>query len=139
MQISESSRKSIVDEFQYVVGQMRAHKEPARKLYFFSATYGAIHRLLNSEYDPTLQLVHMVLQGAYNSVNARYMALGQGVEMGVGLPQNLFEKLEETTEALGKAIDKDSGIPDIIERLAVLAYSTTGNGYYLYQKGKLKI
>ena len=61
MQISDSSRKSIVDEFEYVVGQMRAHKEPSRKLYFFSATFGAIQRLLNSEYDPTLQLVHLVL------------------------------------------------------------------------------
>ena len=139
MQISDNARRSIVDEFEYVVGQMRAHKEPARKLYFFSATYSAINRLLNSEYDPTLQLVHMVLQGAYNSVNARYMALGQGVEMGIGLPQNLFEKLEETTEALGKAIDKDSDIIGVLERLAVLAYSTTGNGYYLYQKGILKI
>ncbi|MBA7701463.1 hypothetical protein ES703_110203 [subsurface metagenome] len=139
MQISDSSRKSIVDEFEYVVGQMRAHKEPSQKLYFFSATYGAIQRLLNSEYDPTLQLVHMILQGAYNSVNARYAALGQGVEMGIVLPHNLFEKLEETTEALGKAIDKNSGITNVLERLAVLTYSTTGNGYYLYQKGILKI
>lgn len=139
MLISNSSKKLIVDEFEYVVGQMRANKEPSRKLYFFSATYGAVQRLLNSEYDPTLQLVHMVLQGVYNSINARYMALGQGVEMGIGLPHDLFDKLEETTEALGKAIDKDNGIVDVLARLAVLAYSTTGNGYYLYQKGMLKI
>lgn len=139
MQISDNLRKIIVDEFEYVVGQMRAEKDLSRKLYFFSATYGVIHRILNLEYDPTLNLLHMVLNGTYNAINSRVSALGQGIETGIGLPANLFEKLEETTETLGKAIEKDASPLDALERLAVLSYSTTGNGYYLFQKGILKL
>ena len=139
MQISENLRKMIADEFEYVVGKMHASKEPSQKLYFFSAIYGVISRVLNIEYDSTLALIHLVVVTAHSTIDNRYRALGRGEEVGIGMAAGLFDKLTDATKMLGNAIEKNSHPLEALEIIAVIVHSTTGNGYYLYQKGMLKI
>ena len=139
MQISDNSRNIIVNEFTYVIKKMRGEKDPSRKLYYFSAAYGVIFRILNQEFDPTLNFIHFVLNGAYSTINSRLTIMGQGVEMGVGIPTVLFVKLEDATEALAKAIRENTSLLESLEKISVLSYATSGNGYYLYEKGVLKL
>lgn len=139
MQISENSRNVIVNEFAYVIKKMRGEKDPSKKLYYFSAAYGVIFRILNLEFDSTLNVIHFVLNGTYSSINNRLNIMGQGIEMGVGIPTELFTELENTTEAIARAIEEDADPLESLEKLAVLSYVTSGNGYYLYEKGLLKL
>ena len=51
MNISKEMRGILVDELRFVVEKMRESEEIAEKLYFYSAAYGAVHRVMNVEYD----------------------------------------------------------------------------------------
>lgn len=139
MNISYNFKKIIVDEFEYIVGKMRAEPDPRKKLFLFSASYGVIQRILNIEFDQSLVLIHFILNGTYTAINARISAISQQADVGVEIPHDLFTKLEDETEKLGKAIDRNTDPSDILRAMALMAYSTTGNGSYLYQKGVLKL
>ena len=49
-----------------------------------------------------------------------------------------FENLISLIKDLALKIDKDEKFDEIMKKFCLLAYSTTGNGFYLFQKGLLK-
>jgi len=50
-----------------------------------------------------------------------------------------IEELISLVEELGEEIRNNKDLSDTLKKFALLAYSTTGNGYYLLQKGLLTI
>ncbi len=141
MNISDEHRRIIVDEFRSIAARMRDTSDQYRKLYWFSAAYGVVTRVFNLEFDATLVFIHMVLNGAYNTINARAAAISQGTDRAINIPEGLFDSLNEVLEELAENIETDNE-QDIfrnLQRIANLTYVTTGNGYYLYQKGLLQL
>ncbi len=139
MNMSPGMKKMFTDEIRFILKNMRNTNVPKQKWYFFSATHAMALRILNIEYDPELLLIFQVLQTTYNTINGRLAALSTGQEVGVGMPDGLISKIEGELENLLNSIDAGEKTYPILQRIANIAYSTTGNGYYLYLKGMLKI
>lgn len=139
MEISDNLRKVMADEFRYVAERIREEKDSARKNYFFSAAYAVVYRVFNLEFDPSLVLVHDVLQRTYRNIDARLTAIGSGQERAIKVPEGLFDRLAKHLDELSNAIDNNKDINEPLKNIAVISYVTTGNGYYLYKKGILKI
>ena len=139
MNLSRDMRKTFTDEIHYVVKQMRNTDDLLAKLYFFSAVYGAAFRLLNMQFAPELVFAHHVLNNAYNDIHAVVSSVSRGQETFVRVPPRLFNRLEEALEELAAKVERDEELYPELQKIANLAYSTTGNGYYLYLKGLLHV
>jgi len=70
-------------------------------------------------------------------INARLTAISTGQEGGISIPDNLFSGLEDALQEMVDSIDKGAETYPALQKMGNLAYSTTGNGYYLYLKGML--
>ena len=138
MNISDNSRDIIVKEINYVVKQMEQSSTREEKLFYFSGVSSVIQRIFNLEYDSDLVYAHFILSGAYHSFLQRTQAIKQG-EMLIPFDEEHFGKLTAITEALAKKIKEKKNIDSTLKKLAILSYTTLGNGYYLFKKGLLKI
>lgn len=139
MNLSPDMQKRFIDEVNFVIKNMKNTDNPTEKLYFFSAGYAMAQRIINLEYEPELNFIQQVLQLVYNMVNARLTAISAGQEGGISIPDDLFTSLEEALEEMVDRIQQGVETYPALQRIVNLAYSTTGNGYYLYLKGLLKV
>ncbi len=139
MNLSPEMKKTFTGEMKFVLQNMRNTTIAAQKWYFFSAIPAMAQRILNLEYEPELVFIFQVFQLTYNMVNARLVALSAGQEAGIIILDNLFTKIEDQLEKMIELIEKGEGSYPVLQSLVNIAYSTTGNGYYLYLKGMLKI
>jgi len=139
MNLSPEMEKRFTDEIRFVFKNMRNTNVAAQKWYFFSAIHGMAQRILNLEYEPELVFVFQVFQLVYNMVNGRLAAVSGGQEVGIMIPENLFTKVENELDRMASLIEQKKETYPVLQRLIHLAYSTTGNGYYLYLKGMLKV
>lgn len=135
MKLSNANRDLITSEIKFSLEKMKEEKDDKVRLYYFSAVYGIMQRIFNLEYSPDLIFAHFVLNSTYNSVNMRLLNPDQVIK----LPENLMDKLIKYTEELLDAIENDRDLYDILLKYTLLGYVTKGNGYFLYQKGLLKI
>ena len=135
MKLSKAHKDSLVGEINFVLGKMAEEEDPLSKIYYFSAVYGIMHRIYNLEYAPDLIFAHFVLNSTYNQINVRL----QNPDNTIKMPDELFEKLEEATRELLNALEKDLDLYEVLKKFTLLGYVTIGNGYYLYQKGLLKL
>ena len=54
MNISEVSKKILIDEFRYIANRLKQESEMPNKLYVYSAAYSVAYRVLNIDFDPEL-------------------------------------------------------------------------------------
>ena len=139
MNISDSFRKTIVDEFRYAAKKMKEETEAFRKIYFFSATYGIVFRVFNLEFDPTLVFIHNVLQTTYANIDNILHRIARREETVIQIPDRVLENLAEAIEELSDEIERDGDVAQCLQKISNIGYVGTGNGYYLYQKGTLRI
>lgn len=138
MNLSPDMQKRFTDEIHFVIKNMKTADTPTGKLYFFSAGYGMAQRIINFEYEPELSFIHQVLVLVYNMVNTRQAAIATG-QGDISIPDNLFNRLEEALEEMADRIEQGLETYPTLQKMVNLAYSTTGNGYYLYLKGMLTV
>ena len=139
MQLSKQMQQVLTEEIGFAVGKMKGSQDAATKLYFFSAVPAAANRIMNIEFDSELSFIHYVLSAAYGTVSARLAMLASGQERGMGIPEKLFDRLEEALMQMVVEIHRGESTHQVLETISNLAYSATGNGYYLYLKGVLPI
>lgn len=141
MNIPNPERQRIAAEMRLAVDKMRHSPDHLTKLYYFSAAFGETGRTLNYAWDGDMALIHLVLQAVYNGANGRLQASAEGRERPLTLPAGFFEAAEEALRALANTVEnqQDDEIPKLLARFSELAYLTTGNGYYLYGKGLIKL
>jgi hypothetical protein len=138
MKISKSRKSNLVKELRYVAEKMKSTDNVNEKLFYFSAIQGEVNRIINYEYDPELVLVHQIFNTGYNTIMANLSSSQQGSGI-ITIPPNLFKKLQDTIYVLADNIESNKNIYKELEEVSNLAYSTSGNGYYLYLKGIIKI
>jgi len=136
---SDKFKETIIDEIDYVIKKMDESPSAEKKLYYFSAVYAVMQRVFNLEYDPNLVYAHFVTNNTYNYFIERLRAIEKGKEDTIPITEEQFARLTELTKELADNISEKKDITPTLKKLSVLAYSTTGNGYYLLQKGLLKI
>jgi hypothetical protein len=138
MKLKEEYKRIIVEDFEFAAKMMKENLANDAKLFYFSGTWGALSRIFNLSFDPELVFIHSVLNGAYNNVLARVTA-SKGGETSVILPPDYFDKLAACVEDLAQRIKENKNAYDVLERISLLAFISTGNGYYLLKRGAFKI
>jgi len=137
MKISNENKKIIVNEFDKVLKLMKNTNNISEKLFYFSATYAMVLRILNIEYDPLLILIHSVLLSTYSNINSFANNIANKQNVFFSIPEKYFDKIENNLKDLSRSIDSNDEIKIYkdLQRFTVLAYLVTGNGNYLYKKG----
>jgi len=112
----------------------------AKKLFLFSAFFGEVNRAMNQHWDAELALAHLVLVSAHRDMLGR---IGQPPPLSEDVPQELPEALTEVAADLADLFEKPEQdtvkLHEVLARVAEVAYTATGNGYYLYLKGAVKL
>ncbi len=139
MSISDSFRDMIVSEINYSIEQMEKTDDFADKLYYFSGIQALLQRIFNIEYDSDLVFAFFVFKSTHEAFMSRYNAIKKGGERVVLLFQDQFDELIEGSKEFANKIKDKKNFSNTLKKFIVLLYSTTGNGYYLLQKGLLKI
>lgn len=139
MDISEQFRLKIAEEFKDASTRMAEERSALGKLYWFTAGFNMAQRIMNLEYDPDLLFLFTVCQAAHKQIQGRVAALTTGPELGAGLPDGLFNQLRNLTSELGAAIEANADLTQLLRRVAILGYSATGNGFYLWKRGLLTL
>lgn len=129
MKIPEDFKKYILSEFDFILQRIPQEENPKKKLYFFSASYAALERLMRYSLDPQLILMHAALNVCYNSLNSRLDGIARG-DIVIDMPENFDGKLVEYLTELRNEIAKDRDTYQTLEKFVHLAYQTTGAGYY---------
>jgi len=132
-------KKMLIDEFKFAIEKMEKEEDFDKKLYYFSALYSVLSRVFNVEFDPELVFIHLVLNTTHNTLQSRLASIRRGEESVIKIPEEVFEKLTNITRELLVRIEKNRSTHDVLQKLATIAYMTTGNGYYLYERGLLRL
>jgi hypothetical protein len=135
---NEEYKDIIVKELDFVLSKMNQANDIDEKLYFFSAVQGVFNRVLNLDFREELLYAFFVTNDVYRAFQQKLISLRQG-DMAAKLNEYQISKLMETTKEFLQAIVNDNDIDPILKKYIRLSYSTTGNGYYLAERGKLKI
>ena len=138
MEISAKNRKILVNEIRTVAEYMSGNDDLRQKMFFFSAVFGIVNRIMNIECDPELVFVHQVTNAAFSTINTNLLIMTQGQSVPT-IPPPVFDKLQESLENLATYIEEGKKTYPVLQRISNIAYSTSGNGYYLFLKGLLKI
>ena len=139
MNISKGMQKKFVDEIRFVAEHMEAASTAQEKAYFFSAMPGMAQRIVNFEYDPELVFIHQVGQLVYNTINAWLPSIATRQDRAGSMSEEIFPELVAALEEMAASIEQEQNTYHALQKMVNLAYSTTGNGRYLYLKGLLKI
>lgn len=141
MNLPEEYKKIVVDDFKEILALCNSSSLIDDKLFFFSAAYGTVRRIMNLYFDPTLVLMHQVLQNAHQSFTQRLKQPQKAGTKFSETPKSFWDALIKSYEALINAFegDNDNGVRECLEAISYIAYMTTGNGYYLYLRGKALI
>jgi len=128
---SAELKSYLVSELRSVGAYLIANYEqsPSYAVYFFSAAYGAVQRVLNIEYNTELVLLHNVLSTAHGQMAA---AQQQG-----RITFDILNRLGISIALLADRIESDAPLIDLFLEISELSYSTTGNGFYLRQIGRI--
>jgi hypothetical protein len=142
MKISNQYYDLLVESFNDVIDRMMATTSAEEKMYYFSAIFGTVNRIMNFECDPVLVLMHQELQLLHQNMSGRlvHQVNANNIEI-YGTPNIFLDKLLEYTKSLKDATitKEDELIRKELQKIAVLSYATTGNGYFLFISGKLSL
>lgn len=138
MKISDSFRKLIIDEVRFSVEKMEEKEDLREKLYYFSGIQGVLRRVFNIEFDPDLLFAFNVFESTHRSFMDRYGAIEKGGDRVVLIFQEQLDGLTEGAKEFADKIKNKKNFDSTLKKLIVLSYTTTGNGYYLLQKGLIR-
>ncbi len=130
----------LVDEIAFVREKMDVESDIRKKVYYYSAVHAMVQRVLNIDPNFDRQLVFMftVLFASYSQMRACADQIVAGDRM-ITPPENFFDRISTYLQELEGKVRNNEDTYIILEKIAVSAYLLDGNGYYLYQKGWMKL
>ena len=139
MELSDGLKAYLGQECRFVAQRLRGvdaqHLNDG--VYYYSAVYGCLSRALNIEYSDELCLAHQTTNLTFQALAQRVTALTAGMEPSVGIPATYFEWLADVTERLASEIEGSNISLETMAITARLGYLVNGNGFYLYESGRL--
>jgi len=139
MNIPDNYFELLVNEFVETKELMDESSAIEDKLYFFSSSFGVINRVMNFHCEPILIFMHQALANVHANITKRMGSPQKADVVSTSMPDKLLEALFMYFDLLIEAFrskDEDQ-IRLVLERFSVLTYATSGNGFYLYLKGKI--
>ncbi len=141
MNIEPKNIDHIAKEIDFVLQKISEAATTEEKLYYFSAVHGVINRVMNFDCNPVLVFAHQVLSSVHGIFMSRLAAAKSSGEKHLAVTPEMVKKLQETLEKFRTAFEQkdEAKICNALQKFANIGYTATGNGFYLYQKGVLKI
>ena len=141
MNIPENYFEIILNEFKDIQGLCESAETPDDALYYFSALYGVLNRVMNFYCDPILVFMHQVLQSTHKAVSDR---MGMPVKPGItnnGVAEETWQKLFSYVPLLIESFAKkdENEIRRMLQKFSNLSYAMTGNGRYLQLRDRLSL
>ncbi len=138
MNISETNHKIIANEFKDIIDLIDSSTNLEDKLYFFSASFGVLNRIMNLESDATLIFMHQILQNCFQAITQRLSARTKS-NISSDVPQEMIEQFFLLFKELKIAFEIKNKIRiwEILQRFSNLSYAMSGNGYYMYLRKKI--
>jgi hypothetical protein len=138
MNLSKDMKKLFIDELNFVLQNMKATDKSMEKMYLFTGIFAVANRIFNIEYHPELVFIHNVFKAAHDeihtSLSSPYMQ-----QSAFGIPKDIFDRIEAAIEEMITNITEERDIYSSLQKISNIAYSTSGNGRYLYFKKMLII
>ena len=131
-------RKELVKELRRVENLIKKEPSLEKKMYYFSAAYGMTSRTYRYSFTRDVLLADFVLQATYNLFMER-INRGKANDTTVEIEDLQIEKLCEGLRFLANKIEAEENIQEPLEILITAAFSTTGPGNYLREKGELTL
>ena len=141
MHLSPELNKRLKDEMRLAVDKMVETENPNQMLYYFSVFFGEATRVLNWQWDEDLVLIWTIGQNVHGALNQRLQAITQG-ERVITITKPYFDALKRQAITLVEWVEKEGNkteLCDIMAGLAKIIYATTGNGFYLLDKGFISL
>lgn len=139
MNISKNAKKILNSEFDITLKKMIESNSPDEIMYYFTAFYNVINRVYNIEFSEDLLFANFIMENAYNNIIQRMGLVKAGNSSVVGFHKNFgsaFIKIIE--EIRNNFFNKEKRI-EALQKLVLLAFTTTGNGFYLSQKNNFDL
>lgn len=138
MKLSKEYKIKIEQEFDFVIKKMLVCENPDKMMYYFSGIYGLLQRMLNFEYSDELLFTYFIIERSCKDIANQLVTLRQGNTVST-FHANFGSKLVEVTKELGENFFNSKHRVKSLKKLVVLAYTCTGNGYYLTEKSTIDI
>lgn len=139
----KENRQRLATEFRYAVTKMQEAKQPAKKLFYFSAIFGEAQRVLNFEWDRDLVLIWTVTQFIHTQVTNTIQAGALGLfPIDIAIVCDKLTQSASDIAAYYENPDSDTKKEQLYKTLGCMseaAYTALGNGSYLYEKGLIKL
>ena len=131
-------KKELVKELRLVDKKINSTDNIEKKNYFFSAAHGITSRTFRYSFSRDVLLADFVLQTAYGLIGERLQRIKQG-DSTVNVTNEHFLLIGKGLRILADNFEKQENIQNAIELILTTAFSTTGPGNYLVEKGELKL
>lgn len=141
MNIPQTYFDLILNEFKDVQVLCEKAETLDDALYYFSALYGVVNRVMNFYCDPVLVFMHHVLQATHKAISDRIaMPIKPGITSN-GVTEEMWQALFSCTRLLTDAFEKkdEDEIRQVLQKFTNISYAATGNGRYLQLRGKLSL
>ncbi len=134
MKLSSQSQNLLIKEISYCHKKIIEEPNPRRKTSFYGGMISKIFSIRNLEYDPELNFINVILGISYNALSSYFEE-----EQSFELPEMFFDKLCEYLEQLEAKIKNKESTYTVLEKILNLSVTSEWYGYYLFEKGELKI
>lgn len=131
MEIPEYLKKKLLSELEFVIKKIKDESDALRKMYFFSASYGAVGRAMRYCSNNELVMAHAILNMCYGTLNDRINRLKKG-DVVVPIAEDWSDRLVDYLSEFKEAIRENRSTYPALEKIARLGYSATGAGFYNY-------
>ena len=138
MRHDDPFRKELVKELRQVETLMGRDCSMEKRIYYFSAAYGATGRAYRYSLSRDVLLADLVLQTTHQIFAERLMRM-KGGDTTVIIEELHFQRLREGLTMLASGLEKAENIQGPLEALLVTAHSVTGPGNYLRERGDLQL
>lgn len=141
--LPKALQERLASEFRFAADGMKAAEDYPTKVYFFSVFYGEPGRILNLHWERSLALLHDVVQKACQQMNLKPTLPEGTTPLLKGIPIGWMEAFDQVGDEIASTYEADevdeSRLYAALGRVAELAYVLTGNGFYLFMRGAIKL
>jgi len=134
IKVSEKYNQIICKDLRIVIEKMKSSRDLDENVYYFSAAHSIFNRIFNIEFNKHLVFINFILSKSFNIV-ARAVDITKQGKHPITIDQDFFNELITLLEELVKFIELNENAYETLEKITLLVYSITGNGYFLKQKG----
>ncbi len=138
MDIDNKHKEILTKEFDYAYEKMKTAADPEEILYYYTAFYNMINRIYNIQFSEDLLFAFFTMENAYKYMSERVHLIKSG-QGPIGFDERFGVKFLEIIKKLKDGFFHKTKRLTALQELVTLAYTTTGNGYYLTGKGEINI